>query len=151
MGLISVTDLDARRVEYEDADQAQAIIDDASAVVRAWTEPIFDSVDAPATPALVVAVVAGMVARALTNPRGLAQEQLGAYMYQAASNNVATLLPTARERKLLRRAAVAYAKANDMDVPSFGSDGVYMQADLPVPQDSVLTTENSVTSADFSA
>jgi len=139
MGLISVSDLDARQVEYVDSTQAQAAIDDASAVARACVEPVLDSVNTPDTPAAVVAVVVGMVRRVLTNPRGLAQETLGDYSFAAGSNSVATLLPTAREKKLLRKAAVAYAKANDLTVPSYGADGVYMQADLPVPEDSTLT------------
>lgn len=138
MGLISVADLDARRVEYADDAQAQAAIDDASAVARACVEPIFDDVNAPDTPAVVVAVVVGMVRRVLTNPRGLAQETLGDYSFAAGSNSVATLLPTAREKKLLRKAATAYALANSMDVPSFGVDGAYLQVDLPVPPESSL-------------
>lgn len=138
MGLIAVADLDARQVEYADNAQALAAIEDASAVARACVEPIFDDVETPDAPAVVVAVVVGMVRRVLTNPRGLAQETLGDYSFAAGANAVATLLPTARERKLLRKAAVAYAKANAMDVPAFGTGGVYTQADLPVPpQDDV--------------
>ena len=57
MGLISVTDLDARQVEYVDVAQAQAAIDDASAVARACVEPTLDDVEAPNTPAAVVAIV----------------------------------------------------------------------------------------------
>lgn len=138
-GLIAVADLDARRVEYEDAAQAQAAIDDASAVARAYVAPVFDSVVTPNAPDLVVAVVVGMVRRVLTNPRGLAQETLGDYSYAAGANSVATLLPTAREKKLLRQAATAYAVANELDVPAFGAAGVYMQADLPAPVDGTLT------------
>lgn len=138
-GLIAVADLDARRVEYEDAAQAQAAIDDASSVARAYVAPVFDSVETPNAPDLVVAVVVGMVRRALTNPRGLAQETLGDYSYAAGGNAVATLLPTARERKLLRQAATAYALANELDVPAYGTGGVYMQADLPAPVDGALT------------
>ena len=133
MGLISVADLDSRRVEYADDAQAQDAIEDASAVARACVEPVFDAVNSPDTPAVVVAVVVGMVRRVLTNPRGLAQETLGDYSFAAGSNSVATLLPTARERKLLRKAATAYALANALDVPSYGADGVYLQADLPAP------------------
>lgn len=138
MGLIFVTDLDARQVEYADPAQAQAAIDDASAVARACVEPVFDDVEAPDTPAAVAAVVVGMVRRVLTNPRGLAQETLGDYSYAAGANSVATLLPTVREKKLLRRAAAAYAAANAMDIPAFGSGGVYMQADLPAPTEDDL-------------
>lgn len=130
-GLISVADLDARKVEYVDSAQAQAAIDDASAVARACTSPVFDTVNTPSAPAVVVATVVGMVRRVLTNPRGLSQESLGDYSYAAGANSVATLLPTAREKRVLRRAAAVYAKANALDVPSFGADGVYLQADLP--------------------
>lgn len=132
-GLVSIADLDARRVEYADAAQAQAAIDDASAVARDYVAPVLDAVQAPNAPAAVVAVVVGMVRRVLTNPRGLAQETLGDYSYAVGSNSVATLLPTARERRLLRRAAGAYARANNMVIPAWGVGGVYVQADLPAP------------------
>lgn len=139
MGLISVSDLDVRGVEYTDSTQAQAVIEDASAVARACVEPIFDDVDAPDAPAVVVAVVVGMVRRALTNPRGLASETLGDYSFAAGSNAVATLLPTRREKNLLRKAAAAYATANALDLPSFGVGGVYMESDLSYPPDSTMT------------
>lgn len=138
MGLIAVADLDARGVEYATPQQAQAAIDDASAVARLYVSPILDSVETPDAPAAVVTIVVAMVRRALANPRGLAQETLGDYSYAAGSNAVATLLPTARERRLLRKAATAYALANEIDVPAFGADGAYMQADLPAwPDDGV--------------
>lgn len=130
-GLIAVADLTARQVEFVDNAQAQAAIDDASAVARACVEPVLDDVDTPDTPAAVVAIVVNMVRRVLSNPRGLSQESLGDYSYAAGSNAVATLLPTTREKKLLRKAAAAYAEANGLDVPAFGSGGVYLQADLP--------------------
>lgn len=132
MGLISVADLDARGVEYADAAQAQAAIDDASAVARSYVAPVLDDVSAPNAPGVVTAVVVGMIRRVLTNPRGLAQETLGDYSYAAGANAVATLLPTARERRLLRQAAATYARANGLDIPAWGSAGPYMQADLPV-------------------
>lgn len=133
MGLISVADLDARQVEYADPAQAQAAIDDASAVARVCVSPVLDSVEAPDTPAGVVAVVAGMVRRVLTNPRGLASETLGDYTYAAGANSVATLLPTQREKRLLRQAAAAYALANNMTVPAWGASSTYQQVDLPAP------------------
>lgn len=136
-GLISVTDLDARQVEYVNAAQALAAIEDASAVARACVEPVLDDVEAPGAPAAVVAIVVNMVRRVLTNPRGLAQESLGDYSYATGGAGVATLLPTTREKRLLRKAAASYAAANDLDVPAFGTGGVYMQADLPVERDDV--------------
>lgn len=137
MGLIMTADLDARKVTYEDTAQAQAAIEDASAVARDYVSPIFDEVEAAAqdnpVPAAVTAVVVGMVRRVLTNPSGHAAETLGDFSFQAGVNAVATLMPTARERRMLRRAAVVYAKANALDVPSWGAGGVNMQADLPAP------------------
>lgn len=132
-GLISVSDLDARQVEYADAAQAQAAIDDASSVARACVEPTLDDVNAPDAPAAVVAIVVNMVRRVLSNPRGLAQESLGDYSYATGGGGVPSLLPTARERKMLRKAAAAYAVAQDPDAapPAYGTGGVYMQADLP--------------------
>lgn len=138
-GLIAVDDLDARQVEYVDETQAQAAIDDASAVARACVAPVLDAVDTPDAPAVVVAVVVGMVRRVLSNPRGLQSETLGDYTYAAGTNAVATLLPTTRERRLLRQAATAYALANDMAVPTWGSSGAYMQADLPAPSGGAYT------------
>jgi hypothetical protein len=132
VGLISVADLDDRQVQYVDATQAQAAIDDASAVARSYVAPVLDDVDTPDAPAAVVAVVVIMIRRVLTNPRGLAQETLGDYSYAAGTNAVATLLPTARERRMLRAAATAYALANDIDVPTWGAAAPYQQADLPV-------------------
>lgn len=136
MGLVNVADLDARQVEYADNAQAQAAIDDASAVARACVSPIFDTIErggTPDVPATVVAVVVGMVRRVLTNPRGLQSETLGDYTFAAGSNAVATLLPTARERRLLRLAAAAYATANKLTIPAWGASGAYQQADLPAP------------------
>ena len=131
MGLISVADLDARQVEYVDNAQAQAAIDDASAVARACVSPVLDSVEADDAPAAVKAIVVGMVRRVLTNPRGLQSETLGDYTYAAGTNAVATLFPTTREKRMLRQAARAYALANDLAVPSWGAGSAYMEADLP--------------------
>jgi hypothetical protein len=132
-GLITVADLDARQVDYGTPEQAQAAVADASAVARAYVAPVLDAVEAPDAPAAVVAVVVGMVRRVLTNPRGLAQESLGDYAYTAGPYPQATLLPTNREKRMLRQAAAAYATANSIDIPSWGASGVYQQSDLPAP------------------
>jgi hypothetical protein len=136
VGLITTADLDARKVTYEDSAQALAAIEDASAVARDYVSPILDDVDrggTPDVPGAVVAVVVGMVRRVLTNPSGHAAETLGDFSFQAGSNAVATLMPTQRERRMLRRAAAAFAKAQGLTVPSWGASGVNMQADLPAP------------------
>lgn len=133
-GLIETTDLDARHVDYEDSGQAQAAIDDASAVARLYVAPTLDEVDSSSAPAALKAIVVGMARRVLTNPTGLAQESLGDYSYATGGNAVATLLPTARERRLLRQVAAAYAKAQGLTPPAYGAGGVYLQADLPFPK-----------------
>lgn len=136
MGLINVADLTARQVEYVDNAQAQAAIDDASGAARACVSPVLDAVDrggTPDVPAAVVAVVVGMVRRVLTNPRGLQQETLGDYSYAAGANAVATLLPTLRERRLLRQAAATFAAANGLPIPAWGASSTSMQVELPAP------------------
>ena len=116
MGLATVADLDARQVSYTDEAQARAAIDDASAVARACVSPELDDVEAatqeqPAAdqgvPAAVVAIVVNMVRRVIANPRALAQESLGDYSYASGGQGVASLLPTAREKRLLRKAVGA--------------------------------------------
>ena len=131
MALITTADLDARGITYADAAQGAAAIADASAVARSYVYPVLDGVDSPDTPAAIVAIVCNMARRLLTNPVGLAQETLGDYSYQAGTNGVATLMPTARERRMLRQAAAAYAVANAIEFAAWGSGGLYMQADLP--------------------
>lgn len=134
-GLVGVADLDARNINYGDSAQAQALIDDASAIARSYVAPVFDGVyrgGGPLdTPPLVVAVVCGMVRRGLTNPTGLSMEVLGDYSYQAGGNAVATLYPTARERRLLRSAARAFAEANGVTIEawSVGSASLVSDAD----------------------
>jgi hypothetical protein len=85
---------------------AEALIEDASAVVRqiARTD-LGDPV-----PAVIVAVVAQMVRRALQNPSDLESETIGDYSYQTRSGmNEATkgsaLYVTREERLLIREAA----------------------------------------------
>lgn len=126
-------DLEDRGIETQDSDQAQAAIDDASAAVRAYVAPVLDLVErggTPEVPGAVVAVVCGMVRRVVTNPTGLTMETLGDYSYQA-SVNAATLLPTARERKILRAAAAAFAHEQGMPVPAFGSGSLQMTTGVP--------------------
>ena len=121
MGLVTVGDLDARGVEYTSVAQAEAAIDDASGIARTIVAPKLDDVDAPDTPAAVVAIVVNMVRRSISNPRALAQEQLGDYMYSTGGQGVASLLPTAREKKLLRAA-----------VGASGVGSMVLEADLPL-------------------
>lgn len=105
-GLITVAELIARPgFESVDSTQAQALIDDASALVRDAASPLLDAVESPATPPVVVTVLVSMIRRGFSNPLGHQSENLGDYAYTAGTTGgVATLYLTSRERKLVRRA-----------------------------------------------
>jgi len=106
MSLITVADLLARPgFDGIDSGQAQALIDDASALVRDAATPELDDVESPNAPPAVVAVMVNMIRRGVFNPMGHQSEQLGDYGYQAGTGGVATLYLTARERRIVRRAA----------------------------------------------
>jgi len=132
--LITIADLDARGITYLDAAQAQAAIDDASAVAAACVAPHLDDVAPPNVPGAVVAVVAAMVRRGLTNPRGLAQESIGDYSYASGAQPGASLLPTTREKKLLRR-AVGYLPVGSID----------LRVPLPQQPSETITTGDDIT------
>jgi hypothetical protein len=121
MGLITVAELLARP-GFEDLDsgQADAIIADASAIVREVATPELDDVESPATPPAVVAVVVNMIRRGLRNPMGNTQETLGDYSY---AGNPASLMPTRREVRLIRRAA-----------GKLGASSLTMTSDLPLQE-----------------
>ena len=102
--LVQLTDRLGRPLDATQETQAEAFIDDASALVlqianldTAWTDA--DVPDA------VVPVVVNMVRRALENPRGLTSEQIGNYQWQAAAGSSSAIYATAQERRIIRRAA----------------------------------------------
>lgn len=122
-GLITIDQLLARPgFESIDSAQAQALIDDASALVRDAATPELDAVNAPDAPAGVVAVMVNMIRRGLRNPLGHQSETLGDYSYAAGmgGGGVATLYLTRRERRLVRRAA-----------GKLGASSLTMTTDLP--------------------
>lgn len=111
-GLITVADLVARPgFEGLDSTQAEALITDASALVRDVVAPDLDDVEAPDTPPGVVPVIVNMVRRGLSNPHGHTQASLGDHSYSAGS---VTLYLTDDEEELVRR---ALAKAGFVAVP----------------------------------
>jgi hypothetical protein len=105
-GLITIDQLLARP-GFEDLDsgQAEALIEDATALVRVEAEPMLDDVEAADTPPAVVAILVNMIRRGLDNPSGYAQETLGDYSRSTGSAAAATLYLTKREAKRVRRAA----------------------------------------------
>jgi hypothetical protein len=132
-GLITVADLVARP-GFDDVDsgQAEALIDDASALVRDAARDALDDVESPDTPPAVVAVLVNMIRRGWSNPLGHVQEQLGDYGYNVGGNAVATLYLTVRERRIVRRA-----------VGALGMGSVNMESDLP-RQPSELSDSDSL-------
>lgn len=122
MGLITLPELLARP-GFEDIDstQAEALIEDASALVRDCVSPLLDDVEAPDTPKSVVAVLVSMIRRGSSNPLGHTQEQLGDYGYsQGGGDGIATLYLTRREKRIVRKA-----------VGKLGAGSLNMEGDLP--------------------
>jgi hypothetical protein len=111
VGLISIEQLEARlgrALAGNEEDQAEAFIDDASALVLQIAagqgdEPEWTSPNDP--PATIIPVVTSMVRRALENPRGLSGEQLGDYQWQAGQGGQVSIYATSNERRIIRRAA----------------------------------------------
>lgn len=105
-GLVTIAELTARPgFDNLDSTIAQALIDDASALVRDAASPLLDDVESPDTPAAVVAVLVNMIRRGLDNPNGYTQEVLGDYSRTVGTTGgVATLYLTTRERRIVRRA-----------------------------------------------
>lgn len=100
--LITVADLETRlgrTLEGAEADQADAFIDDASAIVRSI---VGDDDKLDPTPDAVVPVVVGMVRRALENPHGHESERVGNYQYSGAKTE--GIFATKAEAKALRKA-----------------------------------------------
>ncbi len=110
-GLITIADL-LERPGFEgiESGQAQALIDDASALVRDAAGTLLDAVESPNAPPAVVAVIVNMIRRGWTNPMGFATEHLGDYSYGTGGGSspgiggIATLYLTGRERRIVRRA-----------------------------------------------
>jgi hypothetical protein len=129
VGLITVAELVARPgFDGIDSGQAQALIDDASALVREAASPHLDEVESPDTPPAVVAVIVNMIRRGWTNPVGMAQESLGDYSYSTGGAGVATLYLTTRERRIVRRVVGKLGAASatlDSDLPPQLSDDYY--------------------------
>lgn len=106
--LITVAQLEARLKEQftgDALDQAQGLIEDASALVRHVARTDF----ATSVPAVIVSVVVQMVRRALNNPEELTGENIGSYgwqsMGQLSNATGGAIYVTRAERRLIREAA----------------------------------------------
>lgn len=105
--LIQVSDLTdrlGRSLDETETTQAEALIDDASALIRDVADDDFlndsGTLDVPPS---IVPVVVTMVRRALENPRGLSGEQLGSYSWQAQGQQAA-IYANRNEKRIIRRA-----------------------------------------------
>lgn len=100
--LIDVADLEDRLgYTVESSSQAEALIDDASALVREIAG--WDDTEPDVTPAAVVPVVVAMVRRAIDNPLGHESERVGNYQYSGAKTE--GVFATHQEAKTVRRVA----------------------------------------------
>lgn len=134
MSLITVGDLDARRIIYQDVVQAETAIDDVSAEARVLVAPLLDDVEAPDTPQAVKFVIADVIRRTLSNPNGYSQESLGDYSY-SAGQFAASGGFSRKEKKRLFRA---------VGKPSITS--LSMSGDLPVqPSEGVTVGDDGLT------
>lgn len=89
--LVDTIELERRFPEAKtDEERAQALLEDASAVIRAAGNSGWTSTSVPAS---VVPIVIGVVIRAWTNPAGLSDEQVGTYAVTYASSGGVYLLP----------------------------------------------------------
>lgn len=118
--LISIDQLLARP-GFADVDpgQAQALIDDASALVRDIAAPVV--LDPAALPASLVPVIVGMVRRGFANPLGRTGESIGDYSWQAAGNAMSGIYATRKEKIVIRRA-----------VGKLGVGTAQLEGDLPL-------------------
>ena len=99
--LIDVSDLETRLGYDVEAGQAEALIDDASALVREIAG--WDDTEPDVVPAAVVPVVVNMVRRGLDNPHGHESEQVGNYRYSGAKTE--GIFATRREAWVIRKSA----------------------------------------------
>jgi hypothetical protein len=97
-----------------DQGQAEAVIEDASALVADIAAPV---VLTPETlPPAIVPVIVAMVRRGLFNPLGRSGETLGDYTWQGSGS----LYATKQEKAIIRKAAGTLGAANatlDSDLP----------------------------------
>lgn len=68
--------------------QAEALIDDASALVRRIAQGALDATDSTTLPAELVPVVVGMVRRGIENPRGVNSERIGDYQWASLGQSI---------------------------------------------------------------
>lgn len=132
--LASLADFELRFGAVSDVDvgRAQALLDDASAFVRAETGEVWiNAAGALETvPDAVVAVVCRAAWRAFTNPGGEQQESIDGYSHQVANASPDIYL-TAQERRTLRRVLGRSALGSiELESPWLAADQVVYLSDL---------------------
>ncbi len=112
--LVTFEDFQARYYrELDSGEQArvEALLDDASALVRDAAGDALDD-----KPDGVVPVVVSAVVRALDNPHGMASEQIGNYRYDAGVAEGTGVYLTKHERRQVRKAAgVPQARSRQLE------------------------------------
>ena len=104
--LATLSDLRARMGTLADETRAWALLNDASALIRAEANYTWIDADGVAeeVPALIVMVCCKVVERVMSNPEGLSGEAIGGYSAQF-SNASSDIYLTKQERRLVRKAA----------------------------------------------
>jgi len=101
--LITFDDLASRPgFEGVDREQAERLIEDASALVADIARPV--ELDRDNLPPAIKPVLVSMVRRGLHNPHERTSEQLGDYGWQAGGQAAAGIYATRREVRIIRRA-----------------------------------------------
>lgn len=106
--LVSLEDFALRLggISASDEERAQAVLDDASALVRAeagdedWVD---DDNTLEEVPGVIAAITVAVAIRAYRNPDGVRQESIGTYSVAYADTSTAVFL-TEGERRMIRRA-----------------------------------------------
>lgn len=106
MPMLSEAQFDARYPEHpHPSATVLALIEDAEAILVdiVGDTGVTDGWAASGAPPLVVPAIVAMVRRAADNPHGFSSERVQEYSYSGATRG--GVLPTAREARLIRRAA----------------------------------------------
>jgi hypothetical protein len=136
--LASLSDFESRHgdVEPDDEELVTTLLDDASALIRAelsgssagWLA----AADPEPAPREVVMTTVAVAYRAWSNPDALRSQELGASGRTYASSAPDAVYLTARELRLLKRAA-GTARMNSMTMASpFSGDDIELEPELPL-------------------
>lgn len=128
--LATLDDLYARMGVVSDEGRARALLDDASALIRAEANYTWLDADGAleTVPALIVMVCCKVAERVMSNPEGLSGEAIGGYSAQF-SNASSDVYLTKQERRLVRKASGVMAIGTvELESPykKYDAEDIYM-------------------------